>query len=309
MLKSIRAQIFAAIPAAVAALVIITATVLLLAQPAQIQQEKTKTERLLGESLNEFALDENGWTHLHWAAAAGDVESARRLLKMGANPNVSDNNDKSDFSIKGKQRFKLLGQEREQWTNIGITPINVAVIFNSHVVASILLVNGANGANGALHSATAQNATETAALLLKHGVEVNTEWILGMTPLHVAGRVNATETAALLLENGAEVNAKDDKGRTPLHYAGAETAALLLENGAEVNAKDNEGGTPLHHVAWGNEAKTAALLLENGAEVNAKDDEGRTSLDNAITADWSDTGHTEMQSLLKHHGGRCNKRC
>ena len=122
---------------------------------------------------------------------------------------------------------------------------------------------------------------------------------------------NATKTAALLLENGADVNAKGDDDITPLHMAAyhknaTETATLLLENGADVSAKGDDDITPLHMAAHTNAIETAALLLENGADVNAKEDDWTpwTPLDYAIYGE-----HTEMQSLLKRHGGRCNKKC
>ena len=56
--------------------------------------------------------------------------------------------------------------------------------------------------------------------------------------------------------------------------------------------------------AWNNAAEVAKLLIDNGAEVNAKTKDGRTPLDLAIYEE-----HGAMQSLLRQHGGRCNKFC
>ena len=59
----------------------------------------------------------------------------------------------------------------------------------------------------------------------------------------------ATETAALLVERGADVNAATSDGRTALmraSYGGhTETAALLVERGADVNAATSNGETAL----------------------------------------------------------------
>ena len=233
---------------------------------------ETKTERLLGEPLNEFAVDENGWTHLHWAALANDEESVRRLLEMGAPVDFKNNGDGSDFSDEANLRIAVaLGWGNTKWKKEGATPLMLAI---SHDVISILIAGGAY---------------------------VNAKFNSGSTPLHSAAERNATETAALLLENGADVHAKSNGGGwTPLHRAAiknaTETAALLLENGAEVHAKDNRGWTPLHWAALDNATETAALLLENGAYVNAKKEDGKTPLDLAESP--------EMQAVLQIHGGR-----
>ena len=104
---------------------------------------------------------------------------------------------------------------------------------------------------------------------------------------------------------------------THLHIAAlmndSNSARWLIANGANVHAKDKYGFTPLHLAAIYNAPETAALLLKNGADVNAKDKDGVTSLD--LASYWGNLDFAsywenyEMQSLLKRHGGRCNKQC
>ena len=126
--------------------------------------------------------------------------------------------------------------------------------------------------------------------------------------LHVAASKNDMEAARWLIANGADVNAKRHTGATPLHWAahenGAEMFKLLIDSGAEIDAKGINGWTPLHRAGYANEVEIVKLLIDNGADVNAKDEWGDTALDLAILE-----GHSAMQSLLRQHGGRCNKKC
>ena len=194
-----------------------------------------------------------------------------------------------------------------------ISHLHVAAIENDMEAARWLIANGAevNAKNKAgstpLHGAARENAVAVAELLIAKGAEVNAKNNDGWTLLHRAAGNNATEVAELLIAKGAEVNAKDDKDRTPLHVAAywnwAAVAKVLIANGAEVNAKNNDGETPLHVAAYLNKAKVAKVLIDNGAEVNAKDGSW-TPLDSAIFAE-----NAEMQSLLRQHGGRCNRSC
>ena len=166
-----------------------------IATPAQsdgAQEGKRKIESLLGTELNPLWTDENGWTQLHWAAAANDGEAARRLLELGAAPDITDNGDGSDFNEQGMRRLKLLGKKVDGWKNACATPLLVAAVFNSAAAASVLIANDA---------------------------EVDAKDEDGWTPLHWAAHNNAPEIAKMLIEHGAEVNAKDEGGETPLHWA------------------------------------------------------------------------------------------
>ena len=325
MSRTILAKIIAALFAAAAAL--------FLSQPAQAQ-EKTKTERLLGESLNEFAHDENGWTHLHWAALANDAEAVRKLLQAGAIPSPLARGDNSPFSVDGKIKAGLLGHDMEKWTNQKQTPIAVADVFKNAAVVSIFVGHGVSildayrgilppetehfqagkldissrRGNGSthLHLAVGYNDLIAVRWLIANGADVNAKTNDGFVPLHGAAAENATEIVALLLENGAEVNAKVRRlDLTPLHFAAVEnaieTAALLLENGAEVNAKGDDDITPLHVATVENAIETAALLLENGAEVNAKSDDDITPLHVAAARNA-----IEIAALLLKNGANVN---
>ena len=107
----------------------------------------------------------------------------------------------------------------------------------------------------------------------------------------------------------------DEDGNTRLHslayeYANGPRASKLaraqdlLSRGANPNVIDKLGFTPLMSAAITNFVKMASLLIANSAAVNARDTEGYTAMDWAIRQ-----RQTQMQGLLRAHGGKCNKKC
>ena len=61
----------------------------------------------------------------------------------------------------------------------------------------------------------------------------------------IASQNGHTETVALLLQNGAQIDMQDNNGWFSLMFASrnghTETVALLLQNGADGHVKNNEG--------------------------------------------------------------------
>ena len=199
--------------------------------------------------------NDNGMTHMHWAALADDGE-LKRLIKIGVftmNPKI---NTEGKFGVKAKRRAQLLGHNLEDWHRDGETPLHLAA-WAKAALPSILIANGAD----------------------VHAKDKN-----DLTPLHFAAEKNATETAALLLKNGADVNAKNNDGSTtPLHWAAYNgrnrNSGAPAEKRRGCPCENKDGYTPLHLAAYNNATETAALLLKNGADVNAKSNEDATPLD------------------------------
>jgi predicted LPLAT superfamily acyltransferase len=141
--------------------------------------------------------------------------------------------------------------------------------------------------------------TQTVAMLLENGADVNAKNNDGKTVLMLASWYGHTETVAMLLEKGADVNAKM-KGETALHMASflghTETVAILLDAGADANEKLPFGTTALIWASERGHPETVRILLERGADVNAKTDYDYTALMAA-----SKYGHTEIEKLLKQY--------
>ena len=99
-----------------------------------------------------------------------------------------------------------------------------------------------------LMDATVQGRTDTVALLLKQGADIEQKTSAQQTPLMMAALAGQAPTVKVLIDNGAALEARDKFGRTPLMCAllggNAETVRTLLERGADINAKDYSVATP-----------------------------------------------------------------
>ena len=111
-----------------------------------------------------------------------------------------------------------------------------------------------------------------------------------------------TETVALLLDRGADIEAQGVTGKTALIYAAEfgriETVALLLDRGANLEAQDVNGSTALMYAAGNGRIETVALLLDRGANQN---EIGLTAL---LLAEQN--GHIEIVALLREQHGTDN---
>ena len=141
---------------------------------------------------------------------------AERLIKIGADINVKDDNGRPALILALKKAFTDIGQllietgaEINVKTEFGESPL--------HLVAGM-------GDTGLLK------------LLIDKGADVNAKNDIGMTPLHFASINGNQIIGELLIKNGADVNAKNANGSPPLYLAienGQTTfSKFLIEKGA-----------------------------------------------------------------------------
>lgn len=208
-------------------------------------------------------------TPLHLAAAAGDVETLRRLLDAGTPVDIGDRENS--------------------------TPLDVAAQSGQLDAVRLLVNAGADvrhsDSNGMtpLHFACYEGHDDAALYLLERGADPAATTARGSTPLHGAAAGGHTSTAALLLERGAPVNARNAGGYTPILSASAgradaEMIGLLVEHGAWVDDRDREGTTALHTAAWRGNLDVTRCLIERGSSLDAlMNGGGNTPLHNAAS--------------------------
>lgn len=177
--------------------------------------------------------DKRGWTPLHFAASAGNLEICQWLLECnGANP---------------------LRRENEY----GRVAAHLAADGGHTSVMVLLLKAGKAGPEIAddygttcLHLSASRGFRHTVKwLVFDAKVPLSVRGAKGQSPLHQACIFELLDTAVLLLSMKADTNPKEDNGCTPLHWACANgddaMVKLLLEHGADYTEENYRGRTPL----------------------------------------------------------------
>ena len=239
-------------------------------------------------------IPQRGYTPLLFAAARGDLESARLLLGAGANIN--------DIAP------------------VGTSALVVAAHSGHGAFGAFLLDKGAdpNTADAgytALHAAILRRDVELVKALLAHGANPNTPVIngtpnrrgggdyalglrtIGATPLMLAAQFVEPDIMRILADNGADPYFVMKNGTTTLMAAlrvrqgenhsgraedsverSLEAVKVALDLGVDVNAADNVGDTALHLAASRRLNPVVQFLVDAGAKLNVRNKKGQTPL-------------------------------
>jgi uncharacterized protein len=264
-----------------------------------------QTQRAGREELN-YTVLRGGATPLLFTARAGDVESARRLLKAGADPNDAQPD--------------------------GVSALVLAAHSGHGAVAALLLEHGADsdaiaGGYTALHAAVLRSDLDLVKALLARRADPNlrmtkgtpmrrdtTDWnlpatLIGSTPYLLAAKFLEPEIMAVLVAGGADPRLTMPNGADAVMLAagmgssrtasrrgiekidfgkvepenrvrdGVEAAVRL---GGDVTAANPAGDTALHVAAALGYDSVVQLLAERGAGVDVKNRRGITPLAAAI---------------------------
>lgn len=166
---------------------------------------------------------------LHYAAAGGQVEVARVLLRRGANVNTPNGLGAASLHLASMNielemaRF-LLVNGADSSLNVrdrhGNTPLlwtaSVETTERTRVVSSgtgVVYVASADS------KAEEQKAIQLAELLLTAGADPNIPTERGNTPLHIAAYRGHMEMVKFLLSKGAEPSRRNKQGKTPEELA------------------------------------------------------------------------------------------
>lgn len=217
------------------------------------------------------------------------IESAKILLKYGADPNNKGKSTETPFfwaiysnAIDIVKLFADSGAKIE--AEYLVLAINM--YSNGYIdMAEILISKGANvngrlGNNKNILMEITQNrrmTLDTIKYLISKGADINAKDMKDNNILMYASRGNP-DVLRFFLNKGFNVNYVNKYGQTALMFSAEnpENTKLLLDKRAKVNTKDKDGKTALMFAA--ENPKTMKLLLDKGAKVNDKDKNGKTVL-------------------------------
>jgi uncharacterized protein len=226
------------------------------------------------------AAEADGSTAIMYAAANGDLELVRALIKAGANVKLETQLGSSaitEAAIIGNapvlEALLKAGADPNFKTPNGETPIMAAARSGEVDAAKALLDAGADinakeswGEQSALMWAAAQSQPEMVKFLASKGANLNDH-----------GKINQWERKVIQEPRPKDMN---KGGFTALHYASREGCALcvqyLLEAKADPDSEDPDRETPLLLAIENMHFDTAAVLIKGGADLNKWDLFGRS---------------------------------
>ena len=237
---------------------------------ASVSHKASKAREVLKDaeySIN--CMDSMGWTPLHYACAAGDLD----MVTMFVSEFKADTTVKDGDGLTAVMLAALAGKEEIVNTMIGKfqCPVNDKDNYGNEVLAFAI----AEGHTSLVRS-----------LIQDHSADLNAKYDEDSTPLHVAAYFGKYEVALTLIEEfGCDIYV----GRPLLHTAcdGGNVDLvryLVLTRHVDVNtiAVEDNNFTPVLAAAWsGKKEVVQALIEEFNCDINVRTTDGLSLLHHA----------------------------
>jgi ankyrin repeat protein len=227
----------------------------------------------------------DGTPALHWVVRTQDLDTARLLLKAGADADRSN--------------------------RYGVRPLHLAIGNGDAAMVKLLLSaradpnsSDATGESCLIMAARVGNVDIVNALLDKGAAADAADPEYRQTPLMVAARGGFAPIVALLIKHGAKVDAQTRTGETPRFRlakdnSGSKGAGIVRGGWPERGERDPTPGakTPLLYAAREGQGDVAKLPLDAGAQIEKADADGVTPLLMAVL-----NGHVSLAQMLVSRG-------
>jgi ankyrin repeat protein len=278
--------------------------------------EAIKAQLVLGAPID--AVDDLGFTVLHYATDAGQLEIVEFLIASGCEIDKRCQSTDRPTAlylaclkkhIKHRAIAKVLldagADPNIKDESRSFTILHSCVRDGAIWAVEMLLASSKADLNPRatdnttpIHVASYLGYLGILRLLFAAGADKLAKGYYGQSALHYAVSTRKEEIVKFLLEQGIPVDVRDDAGRTALHqaiYGQLNVVKLLLEGGADPDAKENSGYTPLHYASARGFVDVMKVLVDGGSNVNAKTIKTVTPL-----MDAADSGfHAAVKFLLE----------
>lgn len=214
---------------------------------------------LLANRADVNAVDNESHTVVHWATVCGEIGALRAVLAAGAPVSTPDVHGGYPLHYAAQ----MCGADKDRQLNLSILQ---TLLTQPDINTTI---TDGDGRQPLLWAASAGGAQAVLALV-KAGAPLEAPDRDGLTALHCSASRGHTEVMDTLLTLcGAQVDVIDINGCTALHYAvtlgHADATALLLAHGANPNRQDRKGRSPAHCGCAKGQSETVRMLAGIGA--------------------------------------------